>query len=58
MSRVPQPRLDWTEAAFEFIFKLTSVMVLFVGVPKMGSIVGKGKPSTNLSMAVVMVMRD
>ena len=27
-SRVPQPRLDWTEAAFELNFKLTSAMVL------------------------------
>ena len=25
--RVPQPRLDWTEAAFELSFKLTSEMV-------------------------------
>ena len=25
--RVPQPRLDWTEAAFELIFKLTLEMV-------------------------------
>ena len=39
--RVPQPRLDWTEAAFEFSFKLTLAMVLYVGVPTMGGIVGK-----------------
>ena len=26
-TRVPQPRLDWTEAAFELSFKLTSAMV-------------------------------
>ena len=25
--RVPQPRLDWTEAAFELSFRLTSEMV-------------------------------
>ena len=25
--RVPQPRLDWMEAAFELSFKLTSEMV-------------------------------
>ena len=54
--RVPQPRLDWTEAAFELSFKLTSAMVLYVGVPTMGDIVGNGKPSTILSMAVVMVI--
>ena len=28
--RVPQPRLDWTEAVFELSFKSTSVMVLYV----------------------------
>ena len=43
MPRVPQPRLDWTEAAFELSFKLTSAMVLYVGVPTMGGIVGNGK---------------
>ena len=53
-----QPRLAWTEAEFEFIFKLTSAMVLYVGVPTMGSIVGKVKPSTILSMAVGMVIRN
>ena len=47
---VPQPRLDWTEAEFEFNFKLTSAMVLYVGVPTMGGIVGKGKPSKILSI--------
>ena len=55
---MPQPRLDWTEAEFEFNFKLTSAMVLYVGVPTMGRIVGKGKLSTILSMAVGMVIRD
>ena len=55
-TRVPQPRLDWTEAAFELSFKLNSAMVLYVGVPTMGGIVGNGNPSTILSMAVVMVM--
>ena len=55
---MPQPRLDWTEAEFEFNFKLTSAMVLSVGVPTMGGIVGKGKPSTILSMSVGMVIRD
>ena len=54
---MPQPRLDWTEAEFEFNFKLTSAMVLYVGVPTMGGIVEKGKPSTILSMAVGMVIR-
>ena len=54
--RVPQPRLDWTEAAFELSFKLTSAMGLYVGVPTMGGIVGNGKPSTILSMAVGMVI--
>ena len=57
-TRVPQPRLDWTEAEFEFNFKLTSAMVLYVRVPTMGGIVGKGKLSTILSMAVGMVIRD
>ena len=56
--RVPQQRLDWTEAEFEFNFKLTSAMVLYVGVPTMGGIVGKGKLSMILSMAVGMVMID
>ena len=55
-SRVPQTRLDWTEAAFELSFKLTSAMVLYVGVLMMGGIVGNGKPSTILSMAVGMVI--
>ena len=55
---MPQPRLDLTEAEFEFGFKLTSVMVLYVGVLTMGGIVGNGKPSTILSVAVGMVIRD
>ena len=55
---MPQPRLDWTEAEFEFNFKLISAMVLYVGVPAMGAIIGKVKPSTILSMAVGMVIRD
>ena len=55
---MPQPRLDWIEAEFEFSFKLTSAMVLYVGVPTMKGIVGNGKPSTVLSMAVGMVMID
>ena len=46
--RVTQPRLDWTEAAFELSLKLTSAMVLYVGVPTMGGLVGNGKPSTIL----------
>ena len=54
--RVPQPRFDWTDSAFELSFKLTSAMVLYIGVPTMGGIVGNGKPSTILSMAVVMVI--
>ena len=54
--RVPQSRLDWTEAAFELSFKLTSAMVLYVGVPTMGGIIGNGKPSTILAMAVGMVI--
>ena len=54
--RVPQPRLDWTEAAFELSFKLTSAMVLYIGVPTMGGIMGNGKPSTILSMSVGMVI--
>ena len=56
--RVPQPSLDWTEADFEFSFKLTSAVVLYVGVPTMGGIVGNGKPSTILSMAVGIVLTD
>ena len=56
--RMLHPRLDWTEAKFEFNFKLTSAMVLYVGVPTMGGIVRKGKLSTILSMAVGMVIRD
>ena len=55
---MPHPRLDWTEADFEFIFKVTSAMVLYVVVPIMGGIVGKGKPSTILSMSVFMVIGD
>ena len=54
--RVPQPRLDWTEAVFELSFKLTSAMVLYVGVPTMGGIFGNGKPSKILLMAVGMVI--
>ena len=54
--RVPQPRLDWTEAMFELSFKLTSAMVLYVVFPTMSGIVGNGKPSTILSMAVGMVI--
>ena len=54
--RVPQPRLDWTEAAFELSFKLTLVMVLYVVVPTMGGIFGNGKPSAILSMAVGIVI--
>ena len=56
--RVPHPRLDLTEAEFEFNFKLTSAMVLYDGVPMMGGIVGKVKLSTILLMAVGMVIRD
>ena len=55
-SRVLQPRLDWTEVAFELSFKLTSAMVLYVGVPTMVGIVGNGKPSMILSMTVGMVI--
>ena len=55
---MPKPRLDWTEAEFEFNFKFTSTMVLYVGVPTMGGIVGKVKPYTILSMVVGMVIRD
>ena len=55
---MPQPRLDWTEAEFEFSFKLTSAMVLYDGVPTMGGIVGNGKTSTIVSMAVGVVMID
>ena len=54
--RAPQPRLDWTEAAFELSLKLTSAMVLYVGVPTMGGIVGNVKQSTIFSMAVGMVI--
>ena len=54
--RVLQPRLDWTEAEFELSFKLTLAMVLYVGVPTMGGIVGNGKPSTILLMEVGMVI--
>ena len=54
--RVPQPRFDWTEAAFGLSFKLTSAMVLYVGVPTMGGIVGNGKPSKILLVAVGMVI--
>ena len=31
---MPQPRLDWTEAAFEFSFKLTSVIGVISWRPK------------------------
>ena len=55
---MPQPRLDWTEAEFEFTLKLTLAMVLYVGVPTMGGIVGNGKTSTILSMAIGMDMID
>ena len=53
---MPQPRFDWTEAAFELSFKLTSVMVLYVVVPTMGGIVWNVKLSTILSMVVSMVI--
>ena len=56
--RGPQPRLDLMEAEFEFSFKLTSAMVLYVGVQTMGGIVGNVKPSTILSMTIGMVMID
>ena len=56
--RVPQPSLDLKDAEFEFRFKLTSAMVLYVRFPKMGGIVRNGKTSTILSMAVGMVMID
>ena len=52
-----QPRLDWTEAEFEFNFKFTLAMVLYDGVPTMGGIVMKGKLSTILSTVVGMVIR-
>ena len=55
---MPKPRLDWTEAEFEFSSKLTSAMVLYVGVSTMGGMVGNRKPSTILSMEVGMVMID
>ena len=55
--RVPQPRLDWTEAAFELSFKLTSAMMLYVGVLTMGGILGNVKPSTIFLMAVGMVLK-
>ena len=44
------------EAEFELSFKLTSAMLLYVGVPTMGGIVGNGKLFTILSMAVGMVI--
>ena len=53
---MPQSRLDWTEAEFEFSLKLTSAMVLYVGFPTMVGIFGNGKPYTVLYMAVGMVM--
>ena len=53
---MPQPRFDWKEAAFELRLKLTLAMVFYVGVPTMGGIVGNGKLSTILSMAVGMVI--
>ena len=55
---MPQPSLDWTEAEFEFNLKLISAMVVYVGAPTMGAIVGKEKSSTILSMAVGIVIRD
>ena len=56
--RVPQPRLDWTEAEFGFNLKLALAMVLYVEFPTMVGIVGKVKPSTILWMAVGMVIID
>ena len=50
--------MDWAEAKFDFNFKLTSAVVLYVGVPTMGRIVGNEEPSTILSMTVGMVMID
>ena len=38
---MPHPRLDWKEADFQFNFKLTLTIVLYVGVPTMGGTVGK-----------------
>ena len=55
---MPQPRLDWIEAEFEFNFKLTSAMVLYIGVPTMRRIIGEGNPSTILLMEVGMMIRD
>ena len=53
---MPQPWLDWTEAAIELSFMLISAMVLYAEVPTMGGIVGNGKTSTILLMAVRMVI--
>ena len=49
-----EPRLDWTEAKFEFNFKLTSVMVLNVGVPTIGGIVGKGNRPQSCSWELAL----
>ena len=54
--RVPQPRLDWTEAVFELSFKLTLAIMLYVGVLTMGGIVGNGKLSMVLLITVGMVI--
>ena len=55
---MPQSRLDCTEADFDFNFKLSLAMVLYIGFSTMGRIVGKGKLSTILSMSVGMVITD
>ena len=39
-------------------FKLTSAIVLYVGFPTMGGVVGKVKSSTILLVVVGMVIRD
>ena len=54
--RLPQPRFYWTDAAFELSFKLTLAMLLYIGVPTMGGIVGNVNLSTILLMAVGVVI--
>lgn len=53
---VPLPRLDWTDATLALILRLTSDIVVYVGMRFTGQMVGCGNPSTILS--VVMMRKN
>ena len=54
--RVPQPRYNWTKTVLEFNFMCISEMLALFRNPMIGAIVGKGKPSTILSMEEGMIV--